>query len=66
MADLSTESESGYRRGGSRRSSGGSDGSSFSNRIFSVILSAGFSGSWMVFVCSTRGIRGRERKTGPS
>ena len=51
MADLSTESESGYRRGGSRRSSGGSDGSSFSNRIFSVILLLGLAAAgWFLFV----------------
>ena len=51
MADLSTESESGYRRGGSRRSSGGSDGSSFSNRIFSVIFLLGLAAAgWFLFV----------------
>ena len=51
MADLSTESESGYRRGGSRRSSGGSDGSFFSNRIFSVILLLGLAAAgWFLFV----------------
>ena len=51
MADLSTESESGYRRGGSRSSSGGSDGSSFSNRIFSVILLLGLAAAgWFLFV----------------
>ena len=51
MADVSTESESGYRRGGSRRSSGGSDGSSFSNRIFSVILLLGLAAAgWFLFV----------------
>ena len=51
MADLSTESESGYRRGGSRRSSGGSNGSSFSNRIFSVILLLGLAAAgWFLFV----------------
>ena len=51
MADLSTESESGYRRGGSRRLSGGSDGSSFSNRIFSVILLLGLAAAgWFLFV----------------
>ena len=51
MADLSTESESGYRRGGARRSSGGSDGSSFSNRIFSVILLLGLAAAgWFLFV----------------
>ena len=51
MTDLSTESESGYRRGGSRRSSGGSDGSSFSNRIFSVILLLGLAAAgWFLFV----------------
>ena len=51
MADLSTESESGYRRGGSRRSSGGSDGSSFSSRIFSVILLLGLAAAgWFLFV----------------
>ena len=51
MADLSTESESGYRRGGSRRSSGGSDGLSFSNRIFSVILLLGLAAAgWFLFV----------------
>ena len=51
MADLSTESESGYRRGGSRRSSGGSNGSSFSNRIFSVIFLLGLAAAgWFLFV----------------
>ena len=51
MADLSTESESGYRRGGSRRSSGSSDGSSFSNRVFSVILLLGLAAAgWFLFV----------------
>ena len=51
MADLSTESESGYRRGGSRRSSGSSDGSSFSGRILSVILLLGLaSAGWFLFV----------------
>ena len=51
MADLSTESESGYRRGGSRRSSGSSDGSSFSGRILSVILLMGLAAAgWFLFV----------------
>ena len=62
MADLSTESESGYRRGGSRRSSGGSDGSSFSNRIFSVILLLGLAAAgWSLFVQQEELAEERER-----
>ena len=51
MADLSTESESGYRRGGSRRSSGDSGSRSLSGRIVSVILLLGLvSAGWFLFV----------------
>ena len=51
MADLSTESESGYRRGGSRRSSGDSGSRILSGRIVSAILLLGLvSAGWFLFV----------------
>ena len=51
MADLSTESESGYRRGGSRRSSGDSGSQILSGRIVSAILLLGLvSAGWFLFV----------------
>ena len=51
MADLSTESESGYRRGGSRRSSGDSGSRILSSRVVSVILLLGLvSAGWFLFV----------------
>ncbi len=51
MADLSTETDSGYRRGSSRRSTSSSSGTSFFGRFFGIVLVAGLAASgWFIFL----------------
>ena len=51
MSDLSTESEGGYRRGGSRRSPSASSGSLFFGRFLGIFLiAAAAAAGWFIFL----------------